>query len=263
MKAKNNYALITGASVGIGRALAIECAKRNINLALVALPDSSLESLIKYIQKNYKCDIKYLMLDLTSENAPKKVYEWSKKEQININILINNAGRGHWGNFLDYSYEFYNNLIRLNIESVVLLTYLFLPDLKKMNQSYIMNLGSIASYYPIPYKTVYASSKMFIYSFSRALKEELKNSNVHVSILCPGPILTNQRVIERIRCGGFWGKASSMKSQKLAKIALKKLLKKKTIITPGIVNKFFILINRIMPNDIKTKIISKKFKVNS
>ncbi|MFP4448573.1 MAG: SDR family NAD(P)-dependent oxidoreductase [Bacteroidales bacterium] len=263
MQKDNKHALITGASTGIGRALAIECAKKDINLALVSLPDSGLENLIQYLNKNYSVDIKHFTIDLTSENAPNEIYEWTKKEKLEIFMLINNAGRGHLGSFLNYSYDFYKNLIRLNVESVVLLTHLFLPDLEKKQESYIMNLGSIASYYPMPYKTVYASSKGFIYSFSRGLKEELKSSNVHVSILCPGPILTSQEVIHRIRCGGFWGKASSMRSQKMARIALEKLLKKKTIIIPGTVNKFFILINRIIPTTIKQKIISKKFNVDS
>lgn len=263
MQQENKYALITGASIGIGRALAIECAKKNINLALISLPDSGLENLIQYLQKNYSIDIKYFIIDLTTENAPQRVYEWTQNEKLDIFMLINNAGKGHLGNFLNSSYDFYKNLIRLNIESVVLLTHLFLPELKKQQQSYVLNLGSIASYYPMPYKTVYASSKGFIYSFSRALNEELKKSNVHVSILCPGPILTNQDVIHRIKCGGFWGKASAMKSQKMASIAIEKLLKKQTIIIPGSVNKFFILINRILPINIKLKIISKKFNVNS
>ena len=262
MNSSNFYTLITGASMGIGRAFAIESAKRDMNLALVSLPNSGLDKVIDYIRKNYQVKIKQLSIDLTENKAPLKIYEWTKHENIKINILINNAGRGHLGNFLDYPYEFYEELIRLNIESVVLLTRLFLPDMKKMEQSYILNLGSVASYYPMPYKIVYAGSKMFIYSFSRALSEELKNTNVHISILCPGPILTSQEVIARIRYGGFWGKASSMKAQKVAYLAMKNMFKKKKVIIPGIINKLFILSNKLFSTNFKQRIISKKFSID-
>lgn len=262
MMQSNYYSLITGASLGIGRAFAIECAKRGINLALVSLPDSGLDNIITYLEKNYSVDIKSLTIDLTEEDAPNEILNWTKSENIKINILINNAGMGHLGNFLDYSPAFYKSLIRLNIESVVLLTRLFLPEMKKMEHAYILNLGSIASFYPMPYKIVYAGSKMFIYSFSRALKEELKNTNVHVSVLCPGPIITNQEVIERIRHVGFWGKISSMKAQKMAHLSLKRMFKGKSVIIPGLISKFFILSNRLLSTGFKQKIISRKFNTD-
>jgi hypothetical protein len=263
MKQDSYYTLITGASMGIGRAFAIECAKRGMNLALVSLPESGLEKVIQYIKKHFSVDIKSLSIDLTENEAPRKIFNWTQKENLKVNMLINNAGKGHLGNFLDYSYKFYENLIRLNIESVVLLTRLFLPEMKKMEQAYIMNLGSVASYYPMPYKIIYAGSKMFVYSFSRALREELKKTNVHVSILCPGPIITSQEVITRIRHGGFWGKASSMKAQKVAHIAIDNLLKKKTVIIPGKINKVFIFMNKLLSTNFKQRIISKRFNVEN
>jgi hypothetical protein len=261
MKDNNLYTLITGASTGIGRAFAIENAKRGYNLALVSLPNSGLDTVIKYIKKHYPITVKYYLIDLTEDDASQKIYDWTREEDITVNILINNAGKGHLGDFLDYESEFYKDLIRLNIESVVLLTRLFLPEMKKLQAAYILNLGSIASYYPMPYKIVYAGSKMFVYSFSRALKEELRHSGVHVSVLCPGPIITSREVIERIRQGGFWGRISSMRAQTLAKLAMDKLFKKKTVIIPGLISKFFILSNRLLSTSFKQKIISRKFRV--
>jgi short-subunit dehydrogenase len=255
-------ALITGASKGIGRALAIECAKRGFNLALVSLPDSGLIPVVKYITKHYPVKVKFLEIDLSLPKAPMKIYQWTSQESINVQLLINNAGLGHLGSFSEYSYEFYEKIIRLNIESVVLLTKLFLPELKKHDKAYILNLGSLASFYPIPFKIVYAGSKSFIYSFSRALKSEMKKSPVNVSVLCPGPIITSPEVIERIKQGGFWGRSSSMRAQKMARIALNGLFKEKAVIIPGTINKCLRLVNNLIPVALKQKVLAKKFNVN-
>lgn len=254
--------LITGASKGIGRAFAIECAKRNFNLALVALPNSGLTAIKKYIDKHYTVTVKSFEIDLALPKAPQKIFNWTREENISVQILINNAGLGHLGSFTDYTYEFYEKIIRLNIESVVLLTRLYTPELKKHPKGYILNLGSLASFYPIPYKIVYAGSKSFIYSFSRALNSELKKTPVQVSILCPGPIVTSPEVIARIKQGGYWGRMSSMRAQKMAKISLNALFREKAVIVPGTINKCLRFINNLIPNTFKQKILMKKFSVN-
>jgi len=255
-------ALITGASKGIGRAFAIECARRGFNLALVSLPDSGLIAIKRYINKHYPVEVKSYEIDLSTSKAPQKIYNWTKEEHIKIQILINNAGLGHLGSFTDYSYEFYESIIRLNIESVVLLTKLFIPELKQQPKGYILNLGSLASFYPIPYKIVYAGSKSFVYSFSRALKSEMKKTPVKVSVLCPGPIVTSPEVIARIKQGGFWGRISSMRAQKMAKISLTALFREKAVIIPGTVNKCLSFFNSITPGSFKQKLLSRKFNVN-
>ncbi|MBS3774184.1 MAG: SDR family NAD(P)-dependent oxidoreductase [Bacteroidales bacterium] len=255
------YTLITGASVGIGRALAIECAKRNMNLMLLDLPDSGLDSTIHYLKKNYPVEVESFALDLTTPNAPWEIYNHCRNRNITVNMLINNAGLGHQGSFCDYDYRFYENVIRLNIESVILLTRLFLPEMRKLEYAYILNLGSLAAFYPIPFKTVYAGSKNFVYSFSRALKTELKDTPVKVSVLCPGPIMTNQEVLQRIRRGGFWAKMSTMRANKMAEIAISRLLKGKTVIIPGLVNVLLSKLNAIIPGSLKQHLLYKKFNV--
>lgn len=267
MKHSNNpkklYALITGASVGIGRALAIECAKRNLNLLLVDLPDSRLDSTIRYLEKHHSVEVHSFAIDLTLTNAPMDIYNHCKGLGITVNMLINNAGLGHLGSFCDYDYRFYENIVRLNIESVVLLTRLFLPEMRKLEYAYILNLGSLAAFYPIPFKTVYAGSKNFIYSFSRALKTELKNTPVKVSVLCPGPIMTNEEVLERIRRGGILAKMSTMRANKMAEIAISSLLRGKTVIIPGFVNKFLSNLNKITPIALSQHFLFNKFNVKS
>lgn len=257
------YTLITGASVGIGRALAIECAKRNMNLVLVDLPNSRLEGTINYLKKNYPVEIESFALDLTASNAPLDIYNRCRELGITVNILINNAGMGHLGAFWDYEYRFYEKIIRLNIESVVLLTRLFLPDMKKLDHAYILNLGSLASFYPIPFKIVYSGSKNFVYIFSRALKTELKNTPVKVSVLCPGPIMTNQEVIQRIRNDGFWARVSTMRANKMAEIAISRMLKGRPVIIPGMINKLIAGIGRAIPISVKQHLLFNQFKVKN
>lgn len=257
------YTLITGASVGIGRALAIECAKRNMNLVLVDLPDSGLDKTIYYIEGQYSIEVHSFAIDLTSPNAPLDIYNRCMELGITVNMLINNAGMGHLGSFCDYDYRFYQRILRLNIESVVVLTRLFLPDMRKLDHAYILNLGSLASFYPIPFKIVYAGSKTFVYSFSRALKTELKNTPVKVSVLCPGPIMTNQEVLERIRQGGIWAKMTTMRANKMAEIAISSLLKGKAVIIPGLVNKFISLITMVVPIGLKQRFMFRKFNVRN
>jgi len=256
------YALITGAGIGIGRALAIECARRRMNLALIDLPGSGLDKTIQHLKKHFDVDIQYMKMDLTTPHSAEKIYNWSREKDLTVGILINNAGKGHLGCFTDYDHTFYEKMVRLNVESVVLLTRLFLPEMKKQESAYILNLGSIASFYPIPYKIVYAGSKSFIYSFSRALKQELKNSSVTVSVLCPGPIVTNQEVIKRIRRGGLWAKRSSMRPGKMARIAISQMLRGKAVIIPGSLNKFFRFASMLVPVKIKQRLLARKFNVN-
>jgi short-subunit dehydrogenase len=253
------YTLITGASKGIGRALAIECAKKGMNLALISLPDENLEELSNELIEKYKIKSSYKTINLTDNNAPEIIYNWCIENKLKVNTLINNAGFGCVGRFENQSAGFYMQMIDLNVNSVVLLTRLFLPDLKENSPSYILNLGSIASFYPIPYKTAYSATKIFVYSFSRALREELRLFNINVSILCPGPVITNSDVITRIHQQGQIGKWSALPPKRVAAIAIKKMLRKKFIIIPGFLSKVSFYAEKIVPMFIKQKLAARIF----
>jgi short-subunit dehydrogenase len=253
------YTLITGSSSGIGRALAIECAKKGMNILMVALPGTKLERLSEHIKKTYNVKSDYYFIDLTKENAPKKVYEWTRKNNYNINILINNAGSSCEGPFEKFSASFYYNLMQLNIVSLVLLSRLFLQELSKHQKSYILNLGSIASYFPMPYKAVYGSSKLFVYAFSRALEEELKATSVQVSIVCPGPVITNIHTVQSAKDKGKIARLLHIKPGYVAEYTIKKMLKGKIIIKTGFLSKVVYYAEKFIPQSIKQKIVTKIF----
>src|SRR6185437_12181532 len=181
------YALITGASKGIGKAITHELAKRKKNVLLVARSESLLKELAEEIRKTYSVEAKFLAIDLSDTFAAHRVRQWCTDNNYVVNILVNNAGYGLWGRFDTLTLEDQNNMLRLNMSTLVNLTYEMLPVLKSAQKSYILNVASTAAYQAVPMLSLYAASKAFVLSFSRGLKIELKKSTVSVSCISPGP----------------------------------------------------------------------------
>ena len=243
---KTFYTLITGASTGLGKQFALECARRNMNLILISLPDENLEELCAAITSTYQVQVSFREMDLTNRISVENTARWIN-ENFPVNMIINNAGLGGSHLFTDSSIEYLYNIIQLNISAMVILTRLLLPQLKKRTSAYILNVSSLAAFSPVPYKTVYPASKAFIQNFSLGLKAELSNTNVNVSVLNPGPILTNLDVSERIDGQSHYVKLSVMKPEKVACIAIRKMLKGRTVIIPGFMNRFNAFFIRLVP----------------
>ncbi|MEN7549162.1 SDR family NAD(P)-dependent oxidoreductase [Rapidithrix thailandica] len=255
------YTLITGASHGIGKEMARVFAEKKHNLILVALPGPELKEQSKELQEKYSVDVRYFGVDLTDENAPKSTYEWCKQESLSINILINNAGIGTGGIFENLDLTFYNKMIKLNNQALVGMTYHFIPELKKHSKAFILNTSSLEAALPLPYKSVYAGTKNFIYSFSLALREELKSHNIQVSVLCPGPVVTNEEGLKRINSQGAKAKIIVKMPDYVAEYAIRKMFRGKTIIIPGAVNKGCVKLGRILPTLLKMWILERVFRV--
>lgn len=177
--------LITGASSGIGKQLALRFAKRGYDLFLVARREELLVSLKEEIENEYHVDCDYLTIDLV--NNTRKIYEYTKDKNYSISILVNNAGFGDYSKFLDSDIEKAKAMIDLNNTALVELTYYYAADMKKNGYGHIINVGSVASFMPGPYMAVYYATKSFVMSFSMALREELRKDGVRVSVLCPAP----------------------------------------------------------------------------
>ncbi|MGZ3752110.1 MAG: SDR family NAD(P)-dependent oxidoreductase, partial [Mucilaginibacter sp.] len=231
------YALITGASKGIGRSIALQLAQAGYNLLLIARSAPELDQLSAQIRSHDKVDVQYFSIDLSGDGAAKQVADWCKTLDIPVSVLVNNAGYGLWGKFEDLDIADQLNMISLNIGAVVELTHYLLPALKTQNQSYILNVSSTAAYQPVPTLGLYSASKSFILSFSRALRYEIKDTTVSVSCLCPGP--TDTDFAKRAGLDAFADLAEkfNMSPQYVAKIGLKGLFNKKAEIIPGFLNK--------------------------
>jgi short-subunit dehydrogenase len=247
-----NYALITGASEGLGKFLSIECAIRKMNLLLVALPGSKLEHLAQYIKNHYGVDVICHETNLAEENNCHALYHWVKEQGISISILINNAGMGGTFFFDEKSPEYYSRLISLNVISPTILCRLFLNDLKKNAPSFILNVGSLAGIFHLPQKQVYGGTKSYLLAFSKSLRKELKKENVSVSVLCPGGMNTYWRLMMQNRTTGTWiARQSIMEPSEVAAISIKKMFERKGTIVPGLWNRSFLFWNKLFPGRVR------------
>lgn len=244
---KKYYALVTGASSGIGKALAYELASRKIDLILVALPQTGLAEVSNEIQNRYCLDVKFYELDLTAEGSALKLYRWCSQRNVRINTLINNAGLGTQGSFEHTNLSDLETMLKLNNQALVMLAYYFLPDLKLNQPSTILNVGSLASFFSIPGKAVYSASKSFIYSFSVSLRLELRQHRISVSCLCPGGTITSDRVMENISKLRFVGTAMLQRPEEVAQEAVRQMYLGKKLIIPGWHNKLLYKTWSVLP----------------
>jgi short-subunit dehydrogenase len=258
MKTDRNYTLITGASLGLGREFTIACAKRGMNLLLVSLPGENIQALGKDLSERYKIDVMTYEYDLTKKEALFELIDLIN-DHYSVNMIINNAGFGGCMHFESSSSDYLDNMIQLNIRAVTLITRLMISELMRHPKAWIMNISSMAAFSPMPYKTIYPASKAFIYSFSRGLAEELKNTPIRISVVNPGPIMTNDEVISRINKQGYFGKLCVYKAEYIAATSLNQMLKGKHVIVPGFPNKLYRLLLKLVPLSIRLRFLSKVF----
>lgn len=254
METKSLCTLITGASSGLGRELAIECAKRKMNLLLVALPGRNLKELCSQLSNGYAIEAHSYEGDLTDKEFIIHVVS-DILDRYRVNFLINNAGVGGTVPFPEASVDYLDKIIQLNIRATSLLTRLLLNELRTHSRAYILNVSSMAAFSPIPYKTIYPASKAFIYSFSRGLSEELKGTPVRVMVLNPGPILTNPDVIQRIMKQGIFGRIGLLSAATVSRIALTAVFEGRRVVIPGFFNNFNHWLMKLFPESVRLRIL--------
>ncbi|MFN4123252.1 MAG: SDR family NAD(P)-dependent oxidoreductase [Flavobacteriales bacterium] len=181
------YAIVTGASSGIGLELARIMAVEKINLVLVARNLNSLAALKDEIQTAYQIDVHCLAIDLSKLNASQEVYDYCAQNALQIEYLVNNAGFGDFGFFAESEWSKQNKMIQLNITALTQMTHLFLPGMVKQGSGRIMQVASVASFLPGPLMSVYYATKAYVLHFSEAISNELEGTGVTVTALCPGP----------------------------------------------------------------------------
>ncbi|SDM32656.1 hypothetical protein SAMN05421823_11296 [Catalinimonas alkaloidigena] len=258
----NSFALITGASHGIGLAMAHECARRGLHLLLVALPGSELEDATAELRAAFPhLTVHGFGIDLTEPDAPSRVLAWYRSLDVPLQVLINNAGTGTGGRFERIDWKRYENIMRLNNQALVGMCYQFLPELQTQSEAYLLNMSSLEAFLPLPYKAVYAGSKNFVYGFTLALREELKTSSVSATVICPGSVLTNEEGLERIKAHGAHARIMVMMPDEVARIAIRGLFKKRSVIVPGLLNRSFARLGRVMPTSTKMRILERLFRV--
>ncbi len=233
-----SYALITGASKGIGKAIAKELAKRGHSLLLVARTASLLQDLVSEIRSTYKVEADFFAADLSHPAAPAQIAEWVQQKGYAIDILVNNAGYGIGGSFEKHAAEENRDMMQVNMTVPVELCNRLLPALQQHARSYILNIASTAAYQAVPGLSVYAATKAFMVSFSRGLWHELRKTGVSVTVVSPGGTATdfanraklNASIVKK-------GEKLNMTPEAVAKQAVDAMFAGKAEIINGFVNK--------------------------
>jgi uncharacterized protein len=239
-------ALITGASSGIGKDMAYVLADIGYDLILVARS----KDLLDKIKKDIKTNTKVIVMDLSDSKECIKLHNMVKED--NIDVLINNAGFGLFGEFDKTSLKDELSMIDLNIKAVHILTKLFLRDFKEKDAGYILNVASMASFQPGPLMATYYATKAYVLRMTLAVYGELKESNskVVISALCPGPVDTNFNKVAKVSFA-----IKPLSSMYVAKYGIRNMFKKKLIIIPGFISKVSFILSGFVPVKLGMKVI--------
>jgi short-subunit dehydrogenase len=248
------WVLVTGGSHGIGRALSLECVKRGLGVAIVALPNEDLRHMEEELAGISGAAYLTLGLNLVAEGAIVKILDWLSE----ANVLPNNAGFGRGGLFENTPWVEYRTMMQLNNQVMVELTYTLLPILKKTKGG-VLNMSSVEATLPLPYKTVYTGTKAFVYNYSLALREEFRYYDISVSVLCPGPVITNEDGLKRVKAMGTLAKIAVTMPEDLAPEAISGMLKGKAVIRPGFLVKLMAFLGKLFPRPIKLRLLEKMF----
>lgn len=256
MVISNLYAVVTGASQGLGSAFARQLAAEKLNLILVSLPGQDLAAQAACLSENYGVRVHYYETDLSVKDNVLTLCDWLNR-RFDIHMLINNAGLGGTMKFTEASLQYIDRIMQVNVVATSLLTHQLLPNLLRQRQAYILNVSSMAAFSPIGYKTVYPASKTFVHSFSRGLSEELKNTGVVVSVVNPGAMATNADVCSRLKKLGFIGRLTLLNPDKVARRCVRRLFRKDRVI---MVNPWSWLAMYLLPIWIKLPLLTYNIK---
>ncbi len=255
-------ALITGASSGIGAAFAEKLASRKYDLVLVARSQDKLTALAARLQDQHGIRAIALPQDLSAPQAAATVFNQVEQQGVMIDLLVNNAGFGHYGPFIDSDLDNYLTMIQLNITALVDLTYRFLQPMKARQSGSIINIASTAAFQALPYFGVYSATKAFVLSFSESLWYECKPLGIKILGVCPGPTDT-----EFFKVADFPDGMKESISQNytapetVVAEALNALEQGRSHVVPGgFMNQLMVNSGRFLPREVLTNLVGKLFK---
>lgn len=254
----SEYAVVTGASTGLGRCIALELARKKINTILTALPGENLSDVCRACREEGTLS-EYFEFDITDKQALMD-FAGIVNEKYDVFVLVNNAGLGGSRRFCDVSMGYINTIIQVNVAATALLTHELLANLKRNARSYVLNISSMAGIIPTGYKTVYPASKAFIRFFSLGMREELAPDGISVSFAVLGPMPTKKEIISRINRQGFIGKALSVPPERVAEICVDKMFRRRRTIVPGRLNALSFHLVKLIPECLRGKLMTRSVK---
>jgi uncharacterized protein len=252
------YALIAGGSKGIGYAIAEALAKRKYNLILIARHSDSLNTAKTKLENTYHINVDVLRLDLEKETTADSIANWCRKHKVHVKMLCNVAGMGGTKDYLSLPLDSLRYMVRLNVESAMALSLTLIPILEENAPAFILNVASMAGMAPIPVKNMYSATKSAVIFFSYSLRYQLKEKNISVSCLAPGPVFTKPSIEKdtREKLGKF-GMLSAVSPKKVGEIAVRKTLKGRLMIVPGFLSKLSSYVIRILPRRLVVSLYHK------
>ncbi len=255
MNRTTKTALVTGASTGIGNEISRLLAQDGYNLVLIARDGEKLKKLSSELEDKYNIFAKIIVKDLSGSNSPQEIFNETQEKGLNISVLINNAGYGSFGEFLDLKIENELKMLNVNVLSLTYLTYLYGREMIKLGGGKILNVASTAAFQPGPLMTVYYASKAYVLHFSEALANELQNHGITVTTLCPGPTKTNFQERAEMQESKLVNGRRIMDASFVASEGYKGMKAGRTLVIPGIQNKVMSLGVKFLPRGIVTKIV--------
>ncbi|HEX6290393.1 MAG TPA: SDR family oxidoreductase [Herpetosiphonaceae bacterium] len=250
---QGTYALVTGASSGLGVDFARQLAARGCNLILVARREQQLRAVQQEIAQRYGVDVTIIPMDLAQTNAPQVLYDQIKESGKTVDVLINNAGYGLYGAFTEIAWEREKNMLELDIITLMHLTKLFVKDMVARNFGFLLLVASIGAYQPSPLYASYSAAKSFVLNFGEALNYELRSTNVRCTVLSPGITAT-----EFLKVSGQqpsrYQRMAMMQSADVTRIGIESMLKGRPSVVPGRLNALTVWSNRLIPRRLSAAI---------
>jgi len=242
----NRVALVTGASSGLGVDFARQLAARGAGLVLVARREDPLRALAADIEKDHGVSAQFIALDLAVPNAPQALYDQLQQRGIQVDVLVNNAGFGIYGEFASVPWEREKAMLDIDIITLTHMTKLFMQDMLKRGSGYILQVASIGAYQPSPTYATYSAAKAYVLMMGEALNYELRHSGVSVTVISPGVTAT-----EFLKVAGqspsLYQRMMMMDSSSVARIGIESMLRRRPSVVPGVMNNVAAFTTRFMP----------------
>ncbi len=256
---KNTF-FISGATGGLGKAFAAECASRGWDLFLTDLQPERLAALASGLEHTYQINVRHQACDLTDPEERGALFEALRAQGLHFGGLINVAGLDHEGLFLDKSRGEIRTILRLNIEATLEVTHALLELTDPTTTFRIITVSSLAAFYPMPVKAAYAASKRFLLDFFLALRDELRQRGATVTVLCPAGLPTTQECIQAIEAQGLMGQLTTQDIGKVAAQTVEAALRGQAVVIPGRINQVLQVLGGLLPPSSIATLIGKRWR---
>jgi len=251
---------LTGATGGLGKAFAVECARRGWDLFLTDLDHVRLGTLAVSLERTYGINIRYKAGNLMDADSRKELFQVLSEADYKFRGLVNVAGLDVEGIFQERTRDELRGIIRLNVEGTLEVTHCLLDQTDPMTPFWIITVSSLAAFFPIPVKATYAASKRFLLDFSLALRDELKSKGATVTVLCPAGLPTTTSAIEGIEAQGLIGQLTTRNVGQVARLTIDKAVKGRSIVVPGLINQIMRWAGGLVPPVILSGLLGRRWR---